>query len=75
MFMSLLLYPTDTIRRRMMMQSGRKEKLYSGYVDCVKKTWKKEGLRGGYKGFGANLLRSIGGALLLAMYEEYVNFL
>lgn len=32
-------YPLDTIRRRMMMQSGRGEVLYTGSIDCGKKIW------------------------------------
>jgi len=39
----LLSYPLDTVRRRLMMQSGRKtadgkkEVLYNGTIDCFRK--------------------------------------
>jgi len=32
-------YPLDTIRRRMMMQSGRGEVLYTGSIDCGRKIY------------------------------------
>ena len=34
--------PFDTVRRRLMMQSGAKEKLYSGTMDCFVQIAKKE---------------------------------
>ena len=36
-------YPLDTIRRRLMMQSGREDVLYAGTLDCAKKIYKNEG--------------------------------
>jgi solute carrier family 25 (adenine nucleotide translocator) protein 4/5/6/31 len=30
----IISYPLDTVRRRLMMTSGSKEKLYNGTVDC-----------------------------------------
>lgn len=41
-------YPTDTIRRSMMMNSGLKEKIYLNTFDCVKKIYKTEGIGGFY---------------------------
>lgn len=29
-------YPLDTVRRRLMMQAGKKELLYKGSIDCAK---------------------------------------
>ena len=46
----LLYYPFDTVSRRLMMQSGRKDVLYAGTVDCFKKIAQNEGLKGFYKG-------------------------
>ena len=46
----LLYYPFDTVSRRLMMQSGRKDVLYTGTVDCFKKIAQNEGLKGFYKG-------------------------
>jgi len=33
-------YPLDTVRRRMMMQSGRKDVLYKNTLDCFSKSTK-----------------------------------
>merc|ERR1712029_208300 len=37
-------YPFDTVRRRLMMMSGEKEKMYKGTMDCWKKIMKDEGM-------------------------------
>jgi len=63
-------YPFDTVRRRLMMMSGEGEKMYSGTVDCWKKIVKNEGSRALFKGNFTNVLRSIGCALVLVMYDE-----
>jgi len=65
-------YPFDTVRRRMMMQSGRaKEDLqYKGTVDCWKKIYQQEGGRAFFKGAFSNVLRGTGGALVLVLYGE-----
>jgi solute carrier family 25 (adenine nucleotide translocator) protein 4/5/6/31 len=62
-------YPFDTVRRRLMMQSGRGEKLYSGTLDCFAKIAQKEGTSAFFKGAGANIIRGTGGALVLIGYE------
>lgn len=66
---SLVLYPCDTVRRRMMMQSGRKDLLYAGVRDCVRKIYAQEGGNGFFKGGLVNLLRSSGGAFGLVLYD------
>merc|ERR1712012_1378117 len=38
-------YPFDTVRRRLMMMSGEKEKMYKGTMDCWQKILKDEGPR------------------------------
>jgi len=63
-------YPFDTVRRRLMMQSGAKEKLYNGTIDCFVQVAKKEGLSAFFKGAGANILRGAGGALVLVGYDK-----
>jgi solute carrier family 25 (adenine nucleotide translocator) protein 4/5/6/31 len=68
-------YPFDTIRRRMMMQSGAKEQLYSGTLDCWSKVIKQEGVGGMFKGAGSNVLRGLGGALVLVFYDEVQKLL
>lgn len=63
-------YPLDTIRRRLMMQSARKDILYKGMVDCARKVYKEKGLRAFYKGALSNIFRGTGGALVLVLYEK-----
>jgi len=71
-------YPFDTVRRRLQMQSEKppEEHLYKGTMDCFKKVAAEEGLVAGlYKGFGANILRSVGGALVLVFYDRAKTYL
>lgn len=44
--------------------------LYSGTVDCAVKIIKDEGIGAMFKGFAANVLRTLGGALVLVGYDE-----
>uniref|UniRef100_A0A0R3S120 ADP/ATP translocase n=1 Tax=Elaeophora elaphi TaxID=1147741 RepID=A0A0R3S120_9BILA len=71
----ILSYPWDTVRRRMMMQSGRKEILYRNTWDCAKKVVANEGFTALYKGALSNVFRGTGGALVLAIYDEIHKFL
>uniref|UniRef100_H2YKD1 ADP/ATP translocase n=1 Tax=Ciona savignyi TaxID=51511 RepID=H2YKD1_CIOSA len=68
----ILSYPFDTVRRRLMMQSGRsKDDLpYKGTVDCWKKIYAQEGGKAFFKGAFSNILRGTGGALVLVLYDE-----
>jgi len=68
-------YPFDTVRRRLMMQSGAKEKLYNGTLDCFAKIAKNEGMGAFFKGAGANVLRGAGGALVLVGYDKIKEFI
>lgn len=63
-------YPFDTVRRRLMMQSGAKERLYNGTIDCFVQVAKKEGMSAFFKGAGANVLRGAGGAMVLVGYDK-----
>merc|ERR1712015_387898 len=65
-------YPFDTVRRRMMMQSGRAKEdiLYKGTADCWKKIYQNEGGKAFFKGAFSNVLRGTGGALVLVLYDE-----
>ncbi|XP_076871982.1 ADP/ATP translocase 1-like [Brachyhypopomus gauderio] len=68
----IISYPFDTVRRRMMMQSGLKgaEIIYNGTVDCWRKIAHDEGVHAFYKGTWSNILRATGGALVLVLYDE-----
>lgn len=63
-------YPFDTVRRRLMMQSGGKEKMYDGTLDAWRKIARNEGVGSFFKGALSNILRGAGGALVLVAYDE-----
>ncbi|KAG6474754.1 ADP,ATP carrier protein 1, mitochondrial [Zingiber officinale] len=62
-------YPIDTVRRRMMMTSGEAVK-YKGSLDAFSQILKNEGPKSLFKGAGANILRAIAGAGVLAGYDK-----
>jgi len=62
-------YPIDTIRRRMMMTSGEAAK-YRSSLHAAQEIIKKEGVKSMFKGAGANILRAIAGAGVLAGYDQ-----
>ncbi len=67
----ILSYPFDTVRRRLMMQSGRKEIIYSSTMDCAQKIYNNEGFVGFFKGNLSNIWRSVGSSLVLVLYDEF----
>ena len=69
-------YPFDTVRRRMMMQSGlsKSEIMYKNTLDCWIKTAKTEGIGAFFKGSLSNILRGTGGALVLTLYDTIKDF-
>ncbi|CAF3344781.1 unnamed protein product [Rotaria sp. Silwood1] len=68
----LISYPVDTIRRRMMMTSGQAVK-YKGSLDCTFQILRNEGVLALFKGAGANILRGIAGAGVLAGFDSLVQ--
>ena len=68
----IISYPFDTVRRRMMMQSGRskEDRMYKGTIDCWRKIYQQEGGNAFFKGAFSNILRGTGGALVLVLYDE-----
>lgn len=62
-------YPIDTIRRRMMMTSGQAVK-YKSSFHCFQEILKNEGSKSLFKGAGANILRAVAGAGVLAGYDQ-----
>lgn len=69
-------YPFDTVRRRMMMQSGLKksEMLYKNTAHCWATIAKQEGIGAFFKGAFSNIIRGTGGALVLAIYDEMKKY-
>lgn len=68
-------YPLDTVRRRLMMQSGRADVMYTGTIDCFNKILKNEGSKAFFKGSLSNVLRGTGGALVLVFYDRIQAYL
>merc|ERR1719454_485274 len=66
----LMSYPIDTVRRRMMMTSGGGVK-YKGSMDCFIQVTKNEGFMSLMKGAGANILRGVAGAGVLAGFDKF----
>ncbi len=78
----LMSYPIDTIRRRMMMTSGKinihwsnpalgAAVKYSGSLDCFRHIVKEEGGMALMRGAGANILRGVAGAGVLAGFDKF----
>lgn len=67
----LVAYPFDTVRRRMMMQSGLKatEVIYHSSAQCWMTITKQEGIRGFYRGALTNIFRGTGDAFVLVLYD------
>lgn len=51
------------------MTSGEGEK-FKGSIDCAKKILASEGIKSFFKGAGANVLRGVAGAGVLALYDR-----
>ncbi len=69
-FSAMAAYPLDTIRRSMMMMSGRADKAYTNSIDCARYIFKQGGAKAFYKGAFTNNIRAIGSALVLVLYDE-----
>jgi solute carrier family 25 (mitochondrial carnitine/acylcarnitine transporter), member 20/29 len=53
------IYPIDVIKSKIQTDCFSKEKRkYSSSLDCAKKIYAKEGIRGFFKGFGPCILRA-----------------
>ncbi|XP_011646185.1 ADP,ATP carrier protein-like [Pogonomyrmex barbatus] len=67
----IMSYPFDTVRRRMMMQSGRSKTdiMYKNTLDCWIKITRNEGPGAFFKGAFSNILRGTGGAIVLTLYD------
>lgn len=68
-------YPLDTVRRRMMMQSGLEQPVYSNTLDCWRKIYRTEGIFSFYRGAVSSMFRSTGSAAILVLYDEVKKFM
>ncbi|KAK8706836.1 hypothetical protein V6N13_057912 [Hibiscus sabdariffa] len=71
----LLSYPLDTVRRRMMMQSGLEQPMYHSTLDCWRTIYRTEGVTSFYRGALSNIFRSTGAAAILVLYDEVKKFM
>lgn len=73
----LAAYPLDTLQRRLQNEATKPkdQQIYNGMMDCYRKIMAKEGIKGFFKGAGANILRGTGAAIVLVMYDEIMNFI
>ncbi|KAH6792378.1 Mitochondrial substrate carrier family protein [Perilla frutescens var. hirtella] len=71
----MLSYPLDTVRRRMMMQSGLEKPMYRTTFDCWRTIYKVEGFASFYRGAMSNIFRSAGAAAVLVLYDEIKKFM
>ncbi|KAF4638093.1 ADP/ATP translocase [Toxoplasma gondii] len=70
----VIAYPLDTVRRRMMMQALRSDTLYRNTWDCAGRIAREEGVAAYYKGCASNIVRGVGGAIVLVLYDEMKRF-
>jgi solute carrier family 25 (adenine nucleotide translocator) protein 4/5/6/31 len=72
---SVVAYPIDSTRMRIIMQTGREDKQYSNARQCISYVWRTEGIPGFFRGVGYNcVFLSFSGALLLVLYDKFQNF-
>ncbi|KAG2386174.1 hypothetical protein C9374_002620 [Naegleria lovaniensis] len=73
---SYISYPLDTVVKRLQMQGEkpREQWVYKGTLDCFKKILRQEGWRSFFDGAGALVLRSVGSALVLVLYDQLQDY-
>lgn len=73
--MSGVMYPLDTVRRRIIVQGGEQNKRYKNSFNCIRIMYTEEGFRGFYKGYLTNVIRTCGSSLVLVLYDEFQKYL
>ena len=69
----LAAYPIDTVRRRMMMNSGlaKEDQKYKSSLHAFGLIMKEEGVPAFFRGAGANIARGLGGTLVLVGFDYF----
>ncbi|KFG56647.1 putative ADP/ATP carrier protein [Toxoplasma gondii RUB] len=58
----------------MMMQALRSDALYRNMWDCAGRIAREEGVTAYYKGCASNIVRGVGCAIVLVLYDEMKRF-
>ena len=75
-FGSILVYPLDTIRRRIMMQAGQGKQVQDSALVTAQKIYANEGgMTAFYKGGFTNMIRTADGAILIVVYDILRDYL
>ncbi|KAI6191807.1 hypothetical protein M3Y97_00267800 [Aphelenchoides bicaudatus] len=61
--------PLWVTKTRLCLQYEASTKQYNGMVDCLRKIYKTEGIRGWYRGFTPGLFGNVNGSLQFALYN------
>ncbi|KAI6191762.1 hypothetical protein M3Y97_00263000 [Aphelenchoides bicaudatus] len=61
--------PLWVTKTRLCLQYEASTKQYNGMVDCLRKIYKAEGIRGWYRGFTPGLFGNVNGSLQFALYN------
>jgi solute carrier family 25 (mitochondrial carnitine/acylcarnitine transporter), member 20/29 len=71
----VMIYPIDVVKSKIQTDAFEKSKAnYSSSLDCVRKTFRAEGMIGFYRGFSACMLRAgPANAATFAAYELAMN--
>ncbi|GLC33503.1 hypothetical protein PLESTB_000082100 [Pleodorina starrii] len=69
---STVTYPLDIVRKRLVADTalGPRGQQYKGFLDCVTKIARTEGMAGFYRFYGYDMLLRLGGGVLLVLYDE-----
>lgn len=64
-------YPSDTLKRRMMMNGFGEKRVYKNSFDCFFKIIRNEGFKGFFKGNLSNLIKSGSNSVILVLYDVF----
>lgn len=70
----LPVYPLDTVRRTQMMEAGKRPGGGVGFRVAAQRIYTKAGVQGFYVGCVPNIVRGMGGSVVLVLYDELTKF-
>ncbi|EFC36475.1 mitochondrial ADP/ATP-transporter [Naegleria gruberi] len=69
----LICYPLETVERKLQVQADKKEKTFSGTLDCFQKTYKEEGISGFFRGWKISIATSLAISGGFILYDLITN--